>query len=107
LKEILSKILKFSFLVFFFCFFMVGYGNARAEYIIDTAGEEVPGEPGAKRRVYVPYFNTPKTQNAPAVNLNISQIEVSEFPVIKVYAQVTDESGNRISGLTVSNFSLT
>lgn len=39
--------------------------------------------------------------------LNVSQIEVSEFPAIKVYAQVTDETGQGILGLTNDAFTLT
>ncbi|TRZ53530.1 MAG: VWA domain-containing protein [Dehalococcoidia bacterium] len=41
------------------------------------------------------------------VNVSIAQIDPSKFPIIELYALVTDQDGNSISGLTAGNFLVT
>lgn len=79
-------------------------GNRRIQFIGSQEGREVLGEPGAKKRPHMPYV---KIQQAEPININITQIEVSEFPTVKVYVQVTDENGEGITGLTATNFTVT
>ncbi|MCK4579942.1 MAG: VWA domain-containing protein, partial [Dehalococcoidia bacterium] len=57
--------------------------------------------------------STPASQSpylplqAQAVNVNITQINPSKFPIVELYALVTDQDGNTIPGLSASNFRAT
>jgi VWFA-related protein len=87
-------------LIIFFCFFISTFGYGENNF----SNDEVPGEPGVRKLSHIPYI---KMQQAGLINVNITQIEVSEFPIVKVYVQVTDENGEGIAGLTATNFTVT
>lgn len=110
MKRMLLKLLSFTSLVvtfFIFSLFIFCGSTGSAYHTGDKERSEVPGEPGVVKRSHIPYVKIYKAQQAPTINVNISQIEVSQFPTIKAYAQVTDGNGQEITGLTTSNFSLT
>ncbi len=104
MRRVISSFrISHAFVILFCLAFLVGYANAAQ----NDADQTIPGEPGALKKPHIPYVKAKIPLQAPALNLNISQIEVSEFPTIKVYAQVTDENGQEITGLATSNFTLT
>jgi len=105
MKKILMKSLLFTFS--FICFCFLTSGDAAIKNLNSRFGKSVPGEPGAVKKIHVPYVKMKKAQVTSAMNVNISQIEVSEFPKIKVYAQVKNENQEEIGGLDVTNFTLT
>lgn len=72
-------------------------------------GDPVPGEPGAFRRPFIPYKRVyrPTQRQAPLLNVKVSQIDVEAFPTVSAYAQVTDENGQQVPGLTLGSFTLT
>ena len=70
--------------------FLSAYAQAQGdeERTVSTPASQVP---------YVPLQAQP-------VNVNITQINPSKFPIIELYVLVTDQDGNTISGLNASNF---
>ncbi|MCX5895607.1 MAG: VWA domain-containing protein [Proteobacteria bacterium] len=103
----MRKSLLRSYLVtFLICSLFLPFGSGWTQCITDGLGEPVPGEPGAFKRIFVPYQKVLLEQSQP-VNVGVSQIEVTDFPSIHAYVRVTNESGQRIEGLTAGNFTLT
>lgn len=96
-----KSLLKWIFTQFIVCTFTLS-GN-----VVFGQDTSVPGEPGAVKRPFVPYHGKAHTVQAGPVNVDVSQIDVTAFPIINVFVRVTDQNGELIDSLTKANFALT
>ena len=82
------------------CYFFFGCGGNGSSGPSDDSStdvERISSESSESSRT---------TENPPAINIRINQVDTTYCPIVKSYVSVTDQDGNPVMGLTAADFFL-